>query len=488
LKVRLISGRRCSLLLLLWLAPTLALAATSKTVPRTPSIAEAVRAAKGVARELGVNVVRLNDGVTVFSEAADTPRILASNNKLFTTAAALDRLGPAYQFETTVYVQGPIENGVLKGDVAVVGGADPNISGRFHDGDPYVVFRGWAAAMRAAGITRVSGRLLLIDGIFDAEHVHPDWPRDQLTRWYEAPVGGLSFSDNCILVRVSPGRQAGERVRVELVPPIPEFPVVVTATTSTSKRRSAIGVSRATDGDTLRVSGSAYYRSGTLEAWVTVRSPHEYFGHALRDAWRREGLPIDGIAARLDQLPSGGWQKVTSFTSPLQQALDVTNKRSQNFYAESLFKLLGAKKSGQGSWKTGVEAMGEFLGRVGLPAGTFQVADGSGLSRNNRYTPSQITKLLSHMFRHPAGKEYVRSLAYSGEPDLRWRKRLATQPYKGNVFAKTGTLSDVSSLSGYAKAKSGAVYAFSILCNRTIANWRAEQAEDAIVRAIIDHG
>jgi D-alanyl-D-alanine carboxypeptidase/D-alanyl-D-alanine-endopeptidase (penicillin-binding protein 4) len=92
------------------------------------------------------------------------------------------------------------------------------------------------------------------------------------------------------------------------------------------------------------------------------------------------------------------------------------------------------------------------------------------------------------MFRHPAGKEYVRSLAYSGEPDLRWRKRLATQPYKGNVFAKTGTLSDVSSLSGYAKAKSGAVYAFSILCNRTIANWRAEQAEDAIVRAIIDHG
>jgi D-alanyl-D-alanine carboxypeptidase/D-alanyl-D-alanine-endopeptidase (penicillin-binding protein 4) len=465
-----------------------AAARATPAVGRKPSIADAVRAAKSVTRELGVHVVRLTDGTTVFSDAGDTPRILASNNKLFTTAAALDRLGPDYQFETSVMIQGAIQNGVLVGDVAVVGGADPNISGRFHAGDPYVVFRGWAAAMRALGIQRVAGRLLLVDGIFDGQHVHPDWPRDQLTRWYEAPVGGLSFSDNCILVRVYPGRRAGDPARVELVPPIPDYPLVVTATTSNSRRRSAIGVSRASDGDTLRVSGSTYYKNGPLEAWVTVRSPHEYFGYSLRDAWRREGLPIDGAIERLDRLPAGGWQKVTSFSSPLQQALEVTNKRSQNFYAESLFKLIGAKKSGQGTWRSGVDALSEFLVRVGLAPGTFQVADGSGLSRNNRFAPSQITRLLSHMFRHPAGKEYVRSLAYSGEPDLRWRKRLATDPYKGNVFAKTGTLSDVSALSGYVKAKSGAVYAFSILCNRTIANWRAEQAEDAIVRAIIDNG
>jgi PBP4 family serine-type D-alanyl-D-alanine carboxypeptidase len=249
-----------------------------------------------------------------------------------------------------------------------------------------------------------------------------------------------------------------------------------------------VAIARAADGDALRVSGSVYYRTGPVEAWITVRSPHQYFGYALRDAWKTAGLSVDGGTERLDALPVGAWQKVTSFSSPLQQALEVTNKRSQNFYAESLFKLIGARKRGEGSWRAGAEAVREFLGRVGLQPGTFQIADGSGLSRNNRFAPAQVTRLLAHMFQHPSGKDYVRSLAYSGEPDLRWRRRLATPPYRGNVFAKTGTLSDVSSLSGYAKAKSGAVYAFSILCNRTTANWRAEQAEDAIVRAIIDNG
>jgi D-alanyl-D-alanine carboxypeptidase/D-alanyl-D-alanine-endopeptidase (penicillin-binding protein 4) len=79
-------------------------------------------------------------------------------------------------------------------------------------------------------------------------------------------------------------------------------------------------------------------------------------------------------------------------------------------------------------------------------------------------------------------------LPYSGEPELRWSKRLAEPPYRGNVFAKTGTLNGVSALSGYAKGKSGRLYAFSILCNRTRSNWEAVRVQDRIVRALIDQG
>jgi len=110
------------------------------------------------------------------------------------------------------------------------------------------------------------------------------------------------------------------------------------------------------------------------------------------------------------------------------------------------------------------------------------------MSRNNRFSARQITRLLEFMFRHPWGREFVRSLAYSGEDNGRWDRRLATPPYLGNVFAKTGTLNGVSSLSGYAKGRSGKVYAFSILCNGTKGAWHAQRSQDAIVRAIIDHG
>ena len=172
----------------------------------------------------------------------------------------------------------------------------------------------------------------------------------------------------------------------------------------------------------------------------------------------------------------------------LLTVLEVVNKRSQNLYAESVLKLLGARHCGEGSWPAGVRAAAEFLGEAGIAAGTYRLADGSGMSRGNRLTPEQLTRLLHHMFFHPWGAEFVRTLPYSGERDLKWEKRLADRPYRGNVMAKTGYLTGVSTLSGYAKARSGKAYAFSILMSSIRSEWQARAAQDRIVRAIIDHG
>jgi D-alanyl-D-alanine carboxypeptidase/D-alanyl-D-alanine-endopeptidase (penicillin-binding protein 4) len=166
----------------------------------------------------------------------------------------------------------------------------------------------------------------------------------------------------------------------------------------------------------------------------------------------------------------------------------VTNKRSQNFYAESLAKLLGFKKTGSGSWEGAVTAISAFLVGIGIPAGDFRLADGSGLSRGDQATPRAVTRVLEQMYFHDYGRAFVQSLPYSGERDLVWRRRLATKPYLGNVFAKTGTLRGVSALSGYAKAVSGRVYAFSILLNQVRGNGSAHAAQDRIVRALVDRG
>jgi len=441
-------------------------------------VAQALR----VTAALGVHIVDIDTGETVYAYSPDEPRVIASNTKLFTTAAILDALGPGYTFDTRFMMNGTLRDGVLRGDLGVVGSGDPQISGRDYAGDSFAAFREWARVLRERGVERISGDVYLDHGLFDPPLVHPDWPRDQLTRWYEAPVDALSFNDNCILVRVWPER-AGGQATVELVPGVPILKLRNTARTIGKGRQSVI-IHRA--GDELFVKGSIRSNSGPVEAWVTVPDPVLYFGEGLVTALAQEGIRIDGRLQPVERLPGVVWERLAVHRSDLLSAIRVTNKRSQNFYAESLAKHLGALRCGQGSWEDGVRAIGEFATSLGIPEGSFHMADGSGMSRENRFAPRHLTLLLRHMFFHPSGAEYAQSLPYSGEDLGSWKRRLAEPPYGGNVFAKTGTLEGVSALSGYAKAVSGKAYAFSILLNRVGGD--AHAAQDGIVRALIDNG
>ena len=435
-----------------------------------------------VTSALGVHVVDLDTGESVYGYSPDEPRVVASNTKLFTTAAILDALGPGYAFETRLMLNGPVKDGVLQGPLGVVGSGDPQISGRDYAGDPFAPFREWARALRDRGIERVTGDLYLDHGLFDPPLVHPDWPRDQLTRWYEAPVEALSFSDNCILVRVWPGK-AGGAAQVEMVPDVPVLQLRNTARTIGKGGQNVI-IHR--EGEELFVKGSIRSNSGPVESWVTVPDPVRYFGQGLIEALAEEGVRVEGRLRPVDRLPSLVWERVAVHRSDLLTAIRVTNKRSQNFYAESLAKHLGALRCGRGSWEDGVRAVGEFATGLGIPKGSFNLADGSGMSRENRFAPRHLTLLLRHMFFHEAGSEFAQSLPYSGEDLGSWKRRMAQPPYAGNVFAKTGTLEGVSALSGYAKAVSGKAYAFSILLNRVGGDARG--AQDSIIRALIDNG
>ncbi len=452
-----------------------------------------VSAARKVAPALGVHIRELSSGDTKYSYNADTRRILASNTKIITSAAALDRLGPGYFFETEVLVRGELVDGTLHGTLAILGGGDPALSGRHYQGDPYGPFREWAAALEGVGIRRINGDLLLVDGVFDSEFVHPDWPKDQLTRWYEAPVAGLSFNDNCVLVKVTPGGLPGSAARVETVPSSSIFEFASSATTTDRASSQWLKIDRGTaagEENVLTVGGRIYRRNEPYDKWVTVADPLTYFGVALRAALVEEGIPVTGKILATPQLPQDTppWRRVTTHRTDLLTVLGVVNKRSQNFYAESVIKLLGSQFCGSGTWSAGVRAVSEFLSEVGIEPGSYSLADGSGMSRNNTFTPERLTHLLRHMFFHLWGDEYVATLPYSGERDLSWRKRLASPRYRGKVKAKTGYLSGVSTLSGYANARSGKTYAFSILLNSIRGPSQAKAAQDRIVKALIDHG
>ncbi|HEV2846357.1 MAG TPA: D-alanyl-D-alanine carboxypeptidase/D-alanyl-D-alanine-endopeptidase, partial [Thermoanaerobaculia bacterium] len=432
---------------------------------------------------LGVHVVEIDTGETVYAHNADELLVLASNQKLLTTAAALDALGPGYFFETRLVFRGRTTGEVMDGDLGVVGSGDPQISGREYGGDPFGAFRPWAAALRERGVRRITGDLYLAHGLFESLKVHPDWPADQLTEWYEAPVSALSFSDNCILVRVSPGKAGGAAV-VETVPAVPLFRIENRAVTSGKRQGARIYVSRTED--VLTVRGSIDAGSGPFETWVTVPDPVRYFGAGLRAALAEEGIVVEGALRPVERLPGAVWERVAVHRSDLVTAVRTTNKRSQNFYAESLLKALAAERCGRGSWREGARALGEFVESIGVPRSAFQFADGSGMSRQNRITARALTTLLRHMFFHPAASEFAQSLPYAGENMGSWKRRMAAPPYRGNVFAKTGTLNGVSALSGYAKAASGKSYAFSIVLNKTRGDSHGTQ--DRIVMALIDNG
>jgi D-alanyl-D-alanine carboxypeptidase/D-alanyl-D-alanine-endopeptidase (penicillin-binding protein 4) len=451
-------------------------------------LAPAVRAATRLAPATGVHVVDLESGETVFSHAAETPRILASNTKLVTSAAALELLGPGYVFRTPVLARGAVAGGWLRGDLAVVGGGDPNISGRLHDGDPLAVFRLWAAELLRRGIRRVEGDVYLVHGLFEPPRVHPDWPRDQLDRYYEAPVEALSFSDNAVLVRVAPGTAAGRPAQVETVPDLPLFSFDNRAATTSSRRRHRVAIDRIDGSNRLRVAGAVLRRAAPVESWIAVADPLAYFGAAMREALAEEGIAVSGEMRAVAELPAGPWRKVAEHRSDLLTTVEVILKRSQNFYAESLLKLLGAELCGEGSWEAGLEVLAEYLDGVGIPRGGYELADGSGMSRGNRMSPRQVTWLLSYMRRRPLAREFMLALSHSGEPETAWERRLAEPAYRSNVFAKTGGLNGVSTLSGYVKAGSGRLYAFSILMNGAAERWRAKRAQDAILRVLIDSG
>jgi D-alanyl-D-alanine carboxypeptidase/D-alanyl-D-alanine-endopeptidase (penicillin-binding protein 4) len=440
----------------------------------------AAEQARRVAPALGVHVVDVENGETVYAFEPDRQRIVASNNKLVTSAAALDRLSPGHFIETALQARGPVIDGELVGDLAIVGSGDPTISGRHYGDDPLYIFRRWGEELYALGIERVRGDLMLIDGLFEAQQIHPDWPRDQLHKWYEAPVSAFSFNDNCVWVWVRPGAAPGAPAQVEITPDVPTLKIRNRAKTASRSSSHKIVVDRQPGSDVIEVSGWVYRRAEPFVVAVTVPDPELLFGQALLAGLSQAGVGVNG-ALRIEQhLPEATWRTLAVHRTSLPTVLDVVNKRSQNFYAETLLKLIGAEDCREGSWRAGAEVVASFLEEIGIERGSYSYVDGSGMSRNNRFSPRQLTTLLRRMYFHRHGKAFLQSLAYSGESDLDppWMRsslsdRLDESGYRRNVLAKTGGLDGVSTLSGYVKARSGKIYVFSIL---------------RILRTLIDRG
>src|SRR6185436_16512424 len=438
------------------------------------------------ASQAGIQVVELDSGRVIAQRNPHMPLAPASNQKLFTTAAAIDVLKPSFEVTTAVYARGEVDaSGTLNGDVKVVGRGDPTIGGRFHDGVATAVFNEWASDLKRAGIKSISGDLIFEYGYMDTEYIHPTWPLDQLVNWYEAPVAAFSMQEGCVEVRVLPSR-AGQPCVVQLEPPTSYVRVENSCRTG----RGLPFITRHRGTNTVIVRGGVPARSGATEVFVTVENPVHYFAAVTNETFARAGLKIGGNIALTARDPRTDWRLVTSHTTPLSVLVYVINKKSQNHYAEQVVKMLGAEMKKQGSWEAGTAAVREWVtGKVGVPADEIRPADGSGMSRNNRASAYAFVHLLRYMWKSPWREEFVSSLPYSGDHDSKFGNRLRQPPFARQVYAKTGYIAGVIGLSGYVHAQSGRVYAFSFLFNQyRVGVYAVYRLQDEMLKEIIRNG
>src|SRR5262249_54077512 len=374
-------------------------------------------------------------------------------------AAALHFLGPDYKFKTTFWRRGEIREGQLLGSVLVVGGGDPNISGRFYNDDFNAVFDRWAEGLKKAGVTRVAGDLILNNYFFDSVGRHPDWPTGQEARWYQPPISALSYNDNVVYVSVKPGQKPGLRAEAVIEPENGVVRAVCTARTVGKRGRVSVAVVREPGSDEVSVTGSVPSRDFFWTRPIAIDDAASFFGSALRNRLKNAGIELTGAIALKDVKPDNSWALVATTESDLLPTLAVTNKRSQGFYAEQVFKTLAAERKGQGSWNNAIAAEKEFFAAVGLDPTRYDLHDGSGLSPNNKVAAGDLVNFLRVMSRHPSGALWKNTLAEPGDPIGTLRHRLLETSTEGRVWAKTGSISGVSTLAGYVTADSGKTYA-----------------------------
>ena len=469
------------------------LAARSRTSKEPPSLRAALEGAaiRPPAAKAGVSiaVADLSTGETVFEKNPAASETIASVTKMISTAAALHYLGPSYKFRTTFWRRGDIRDGNLLGSVLVVGGGDPNISGRFYDDDSFAIFDKWATGLRQAGIVRITGDLILNASSFDEEYRHPDWPPERDSRWYQAPVSALSYNDNVVVVSVGRGAIPGAPANVTIDPDTDVVQALARARTVGKGGKVRIAVSRPSGSDLVTVSGTVPNRYFRWAVPLAIDDPPKFFGAALRSRLRAAGIELTGNVVERPVPADNAWILVATTESDILPTLSIANKRSQSFYAEQIFKTLAYEKTGKGSWQAALSLARQFLGGLGLEAARFDLRDGSGLSAGNRVSAADLVSFLRAMDTHPQGALWRSTLAVSGDPDGSLRGRLLDSRSRGQVAAKTGTLNGVSTLAGYVQAGSGKTYAFAILLNGPgVTESRGHAYQDRLVRTLIQKG
>jgi serine-type D-Ala-D-Ala carboxypeptidase/endopeptidase (penicillin-binding protein 4) len=438
----------------------------------------------------GAQVIDLATGELIYARNENSFFVPASNTKLFSTALALMRLGPAHRQLTRLVGMQPLgPDGVLHGELRLIGGGDATLSGRPLPYDPKAKFGEPLAALDElaeqawqSGLRRVDGDIAGDDTLYLWEPFPGGWALDDTKFSYGAPVSALMLHDNTVTLRLEGGAEAGQPVRVT-VSPTPAY-WTIESRVRTAFPAAGAHMEREPGSRQIELWGTIAPRRARVFS-LAVDDPAHYAAFAMREALERRGIAVLGGVAAYHRHPLmkagaetvGAVELARRLSPPLLETLRVIDKESQNLQAEAVL-LEVARLRGKAPGRDGaVEELRAFLEEIGVPGEDYNFEDGSGLSRLNLITPATVIRLLRFMHASPHADAF-RSLLPHGGVDGTLDDRF--KRLKGAVImAKTGSLSHTAALSGYIERPDRAPLAFSVMVNNA-------NARGAALREFID--
>lgn len=421
----------------------------------------------------------------LYSRQATARATPASNAKLLTAAAALEALGPDHRFRTEVVTDAPQVGPVLLGDLHLRGTGDPTVLAADYDR--------LAEQVAAAGIRVVQGGLRTDDTWFDDVPLGTGWAWDDEPYYYSAPVSALTVAPNTdfdagtAIVRVRPTAE-GLPAELELDPATGVVELDNRTTTSAAGGEPDVVVEREHGGSRVVVRGTVPADAEPLEEFTTVPDPSAYAADVFARALAAHGVHVREVGE--GTAPEGARVVAARESMPLRELLVPFLKLSNNGHAEVLVKAMGRDVRGEGSWPAGVAVLTEQLRALGLSPEALELVDGSGLSRMDGVTPEQLTVLLDNARQRPWFPAFSDALPVAGVADRMvggtLRNRMAGTAAEGNVRAKTGSLTGVTSLSGYVTAADGRELVFSVVLNDFTSD-SPRDLEDAIAIRLAEY-
>ncbi len=395
--------------------------------------------------------------------------IPASNQKLYTLGAVLDRLGSDFKYETNIFTDAQIIDSVLYGDLIIQGSGDPSISGFLYDDDRYFVFQKLLEQLNSNNIKQINGNLVAYTGYFDENDFPPGWDWYDMSFYYGVEIAPLSFNNNAVDLIVNAEGSIGQTPFISWFPENTDYVSFINEQEITIKSKKYDEDYRKRLGKNEIYLGSKLPQGYLEKESLAISDAEKYFLDSFELFLNKNGIKTTNKFKVNGSFRKDFWNSFTGIAThsskPLSELILWANKESDNFYTEMLLKTLAAETRGiPGSFENGIKEVKTFLSEQNVDTNLVMMNDGSGLATGNFTTTNNLANYLFSMKTHSESEAFIQSLPIAGI-DGSIAHRFKGADLYNNLKAKTGYVGGTRTLSGYFTSASGRNLTFSLATN-----------------------